>query len=131
MIEVIEMGQIDPDGPVGGWIAAGDCDALSNAWASGGAWTSDAATGFMASWNGGGLIGTATLVNVAGGTGVGYDAAAVEDMVSSGPSGSALHYGPGPMVLPLAMQRLVVTWHLYSRQLTWLMTIRLIRIFLD
>ena len=93
-IEVIEMGQIDAAGPVAGWIASGDCESLTSAWGSDGAWTADAATGFAASWSGGGLIGTATVVNSEAGTGVGFDAAAVADMVSAGSSGSALHYAP-------------------------------------
>jgi hypothetical protein len=52
-------------------------------------------TDFNATWNGGGLYGVATVINVAEGTAFGYDAVAIEDLVDAGSTGSQLHYPPG------------------------------------
>jgi hypothetical protein len=120
-IEVIEMGQlirtdfteaiIHVDGsPV-------NCDYVVNAWSvvddEEGAWYADAnaedvgvnlgsnsvgTTGFSADWSGGGLYGTATVINVAEGTAFGYDAVAIENLVdddNADNTGSILHYAPG------------------------------------
>jgi hypothetical protein len=119
-IEVIEMGQVtDADlvtaiTHVDGVPA--DCTTISNAWAIvsdvEGAWYADAngedvgvvggaanvgSTGMGATWNGGGLYGVATVINVAEGTAFGYDAVAIENLVDDerGATGSELHYAPG------------------------------------
>jgi hypothetical protein len=55
-------------------------------------------TGFSADWSGGGLYGTATVINVAEGTAFGYDAVAIENLVdddNADNTGSILHYAPG------------------------------------
>jgi len=46
-------------------------------------------------WNGGGLYGVATVINVAEGTAFGYDAVAIEGLVAAGSASSVLHYPPG------------------------------------
>ncbi len=116
-IEVIEMGQIDPNSVTAGNIkhsegTPGDCSQLVANWSSvegvEGAWYDEASaelagsggssvgtTDFELTWNGGGLYGVATVINVAQGTAFGYDAVAVEGLVSSGATGSHLHYPPG------------------------------------
>jgi len=119
-IEVIEMGQIirtdfqeaiiHVDGePV-------NCDYVVEAWSVvddvEGAWYETAnaedvgvdggdngvgTTGMGLTWNGGGLYGVATVINVAEGTAFGYDAVAIENLVDDdeGHSGAVLHYAPG------------------------------------
>jgi len=124
-IEVIEMGQIirtdfqeaiiHVDGePV-------NCDYVVEAWSVvedvEGAWYVDAnaadvgvdggnngvgTTGMSPTWNGGGLYGVATVINVAEGTAFGYDAVAIENLVAANDpitglaaTGSVLHYAPG------------------------------------
>jgi hypothetical protein len=119
-IEVIEMGQIirtdfqeaiiHVDGePV-------NCDYVVEAWSIvddvEGAWYETAnaedvgvdggdngvgTTGMGLTWNGGGLYGVATVINVAEGTAFGYDAVAIENLVDDdeGHSGAVLHYAPG------------------------------------
>jgi hypothetical protein len=118
-IEVIEMGQIDPDSATAADIehvagVPGDCAQLVTNWSdvSGtqGAWYDEAdaqlvdsgsddasvgVTDFNATWNGGGLYGVATVINVAEGTAFGYDAVAIEDLVDPSSTGSQLHYPPG------------------------------------
>jgi len=118
-VEVIEMGQIDSDSATAADIlhAAGtpdDCPQLVTNWSVvegvEGAWYGEASaelvdtgsddasvgtTDFNATWNGGGLYGVATVINVAEGTAFGYDAVAIEDLVEAGSSGSVLHYPPG------------------------------------
>jgi hypothetical protein len=118
-IEVIEMGQIDEDSDTAADIlhadgTPGDCAQLVTNWSvvSGteGAWYAEASaelvdtgkddasvgtTDFNTVWNGGGLYGVATVINVAEGTSFGYDAVAIEDLVAAGSSGSVLHYPPG------------------------------------
>jgi hypothetical protein len=118
-IEVIEMGQIDADSATAADIehvagTPGDCAQLVTNWSvvSGveGAWYGEASaelvdtgaddasvgtTDFNATWNGGGLYGVATVINVAEGTAFGYDAVAIEDLVDAGSTGSQLHYPPG------------------------------------
>ena len=118
-IEVIEMGQVvDADlvtaiTHVDGVPA--DCSVVVDAWSIvddvEGAWYADAngeevgvsgsaaanigTTGMGAAWNGGGLYGVATVINVAEGTAFGYDAVAIENLVDDGNTGSVLHYAPG------------------------------------
>jgi hypothetical protein len=46
-------------------------------------------------WNGGGLYGVATVINVAEGTAFGYDAVAIEGLVEAGSTSAQLHYPPG------------------------------------
>ena len=118
-IEVIEMGQVvDADlvtaiTHVDGVPA--DCSVVVDAWSIvddvEGAWYADAngeevgvdgsadanvgTTGMSADWNGGGLYGVATVINVAEGTAFGYDAVAIENLVDDGNTGSVLHYAPG------------------------------------
>jgi len=122
-IEVIEMGQIDPDSDTAEDIehvdgVPGDCEQLVTNWsdlsadAGGavGAWYAEAEanlvgvagasagtgeTDFLAGWSGGGLYGVATVINVAEGTAFGYDAAAIEDLVDGDNTGFVLHYPPG------------------------------------
>lgn len=55
-------------------------------------------TGMEAVWNGGGLYGVGTVINVAEGTAFGYDAKAIEDLADAaeaGTTGAILHYPPG------------------------------------
>ena len=118
-IEVIEMGQVvDADlvtaiTHVDGVPA--DCSVVVDAWSIvddvEGAWYADAngeevgvdgsedanigTTGMGAAWNGGGLYGVATVINVAEGTAFGYDAVAIENLVDDDNTGSVLHYAPG------------------------------------
>jgi len=118
-IEVIEMGQIDEDSDTAADIlhddgVPGDCAQLVTNWSvvegKEGAWYGEASaelvdtgsddasvgtTDFNATWNGGGLYGVATVINVAEGTSFGYDAVAIEDLVEDGATGSVLHYPPG------------------------------------
>ncbi len=123
-IEVIEMGQVDPDAaPVldtatenainaaaaikhdSDGVPA-NCDLLVDAWStasdgSAGQWLSEATAGtvgtseMLTAWDGGGLYGYASVVNVANGTSFGYDAIAIADHVGAGATGSAMHYEPG------------------------------------
>jgi hypothetical protein len=118
-IEVIEMGQVvDADlvtaiTHVDGVPA--DCSVVVDAWSIvddvEGDWYADASgeevgvdgsadanvgtTGMSADWNGGGLYGVATVINVAEGTAFGYDAVAIENLVDDDNTGSVLHYAPG------------------------------------
>jgi hypothetical protein len=129
-IEVIEMGQIDPDSATAADIlhgdgtegttagVPGDCPQLVANWSDLsadedgeiGAWYGEAdaqnvgvtgevagvgETDFLETWDGGGLYGVATVINVAEGTAFGYDAAAIEDLVTAGSDGFVLHYPPG------------------------------------
>ena len=119
-IEVIEMGQIIRNDLTGAIIHVDgtpvNCDYVVNAWSIvddvEGAWYTDAnaasvgvdggnagvgTTGMALTWNGGGLYGVASVINVAEGTAFGYDAVAIENLVDDGadPSGSVLHYAPG------------------------------------
>jgi len=106
-IEVIEMGQViltdltEAISHVGGTPVS--CETIRNAWSVEGAWSADAnaedgvgTTGMGLTWNGGGLYGAATVINVAEGTAFGYDAVAIENLVDDdvGHSGAALHYAP-------------------------------------
>jgi len=119
-IEVIEMGQVTNAALVTAIThvdgVPADCATISNAWAivndTEGAWYADAngedvgvaggaanvgSFGMGATWNGGGLYGVATVINVAEGTAFGYDAVAIENLVDDGrlATGSELHYAPG------------------------------------
>ena len=117
-IEVIEMGQINPASATAADIehvdgVPGDCAQLVTNWSDNageeGAWYDEAdaelaavpgaasvgTTDFNATWNGGGLYGVASVINVAEGTAFGYDAVAVEDLVDPASTGSILHYPPG------------------------------------
>ena len=123
-VEVIEMGQIVGTSDTAADIlhamtgatagTPGDCAQLVTNWSvtagTEGAWYAEASaelvgttaggasvgtTDFAATWNGGGLYGTGTVINVAEGTAFGYDAKAIEDLVEAGATGSVLHYPPG------------------------------------
>lgn len=123
-IEVIEMGQVDPDATAvldtateGAINAAAaikhdsdgvpaNCALLVDAWSTAsdgtaGQWLSEATAGtvgtseMMTAWAGGGLYGYASVVNVDAGTSFGYDAIAIADHVGAGATGSAMHYEPG------------------------------------
>lgn len=134
-IEVIEMGQLDPDSAVIIDKTAGsttnaaaaithdadgvpaNCQILVDAWSNitgtDGVWLAESKTGdetgdseFMATWQGGGLYGYATVINVPTGAAFGYDAVAVSDHVAAGADGSDMHYQPGdirPNFTDLAM----------------------------
>jgi hypothetical protein len=104
-IEVIEMGQIAEGSSTAADMqhvdgTPTDCAQLVTNWSTGGAWAAEAgdsgvgSTNFTAAWNGGGLYGLATVINVAEGTAFGYDAVAIENLLGAGSTGSALHYGP-------------------------------------
>ena len=127
-VEVIEMGQLDPDSDpiidtngladpsVGALTAAeaithdvdgvpANCQILVDAWSrySGvdGVWFAESKTTdltgdaeFLSVWNGGGLYGYATVINVTEGAAYGYDAIAIADHVAAGATGSDLHYYP-------------------------------------
>ena len=85
-----------------------NCQMLVDAWSTfGGAtltrgqWNADAQNGnkgtseFTAAWNGGGLYGYATIINVPDGSAIGYDAVAIDDLVDAdgnGITGAAMHY---------------------------------------
>ena len=85
-----------------------NCQMLVDAWSTfGGAtlprgqWNAEAQTGnkgtseFTAAWNGGGLYGYATIINVPDGSAIGYDAVAIDDLVDAdgnGITGAAMHY---------------------------------------
>ena len=134
-VEVIEMGQIDPDAAVavdptpasatykpknvaaaikhGADGVPADCSIPVSGWSviSGveGTWLQECGDGCLAqgasefadTWNGGGLYGIGTVINVAEGTSFGEDAVAIEQMVRTiGSKGAAakgwqLHYEPG------------------------------------
>ena len=112
-VEVIEMGQIDADSATAGDIehvsgTPADCAQLVTNWSVvsdvEGAWYSEADAGdedpgvgttdFNAAWNGGGLYGVASVINVAEGGQFGYNAVAIEDLVDASSTGSQLHYPP-------------------------------------
>ena len=122
-IEIIEMGQLDPNAdPVideaglanGTAINAAaaithdangvpaNCAIIDKAWSTNGVWTSESKTTnltgdseFLADWAGGGLYGYATVINVPQGAAFGYDAIAIADHVAEGATGSDMHYLPG------------------------------------
>lgn len=113
-VEIIEMGQLDPTSPFHADIVhtvAGtpaDCGDLVESWSivNGvtGTWLAEYATdttpdtGFLAAWNGGGLYGFGSVLNVADGTAFGFDAVAIDGVVDTtviGVDGGALHYLPG------------------------------------
>ena len=128
-VEVIEMGQIDPEATavvdptqetatvkkvrVADAIKHGadgtpkDCSIPVAGWSvisgANGKWLSECGAGcllqgtseFLPTWNGGGLYGLATVINVSEGTAFGEDAVAIEQMITVGSAGSALHYQPG------------------------------------
>jgi len=94
-----------------------NCDLPVAAWSTGGQWHTEAnggdavgfpilgatqgrgAYGFAATWDGGGLYGEASVINVGEAAAFGYDAdaivAAVGDSGDNNNSGFALHYPPG------------------------------------
>lgn len=78
-------------GVEGAWYAEASAELVGTA--AGGA--SVGSTDFAASWNGGGLYGVATVINVQEGTAFGYEARAIEDLVDPASTGSVLHYPPG------------------------------------
>ena len=90
----------------GGDGVPANCSILVDAWSrySGvdGIWLAESKTTnltgeseFLANWEGGGLYGYATVINVPEGTSFGYDALAIADHVAMGATGSAMHYEPG------------------------------------
>ena len=83
-----------------------DCGILVDAWSTlagvDGVWLGESKTTdltgdseFLAAWNGGGLYGYATVINVPQGASFGYDAIAIADHVAAGATGSDMHYQPG------------------------------------
>jgi hypothetical protein len=123
-IEVIEMGQLDPDADVkidktadsktnaaaaikhGADGKPANCKILVDAWSTlageDGVWLGESKgenlTGdseFLTAWSGGGLYGYATVINVPQGASFGYDAVAIADHVATGATGSDMHYEPG------------------------------------
>ncbi len=77
------------------------CEKLIRAWDTvatdgrDGAWTSTSGSSeLFSTWQGGGLYGYSTLLNVADGTAAGLDAIAIEEFAGSPPAG-ALHEQPG------------------------------------
>ena len=83
-----------------------DCGILVDAWSTlagvDGVWLAESKTTdltgdseFLAAWNGGGLYGYATVINVPQGASFGYDAIAIADHVAAGATGSDMHYQPG------------------------------------
>lgn len=103
-IEVIEMGQLDPDFGFGADAvhnSAGvpaDCGALVAAWtttgSNEGAWDDNPQDELLSTWMGGGLYGYGVLINVQSGTAVGYDAVAIEGF-NDADRPDALHFAPG------------------------------------
>lgn len=81
----------DTGGVEGAWYGEADAELVGTT--AGGA--SVGTTDFAATWNGGGLYGVATVINVQEGTAFGYEARAIEDLVEAGAAGSVLHYPPG------------------------------------
>ena len=90
----------------GGDGVPANCSILVDAWSrySGvdGVWLAESKTTnltgdseFLTNWEGGGLYGYATVINVPEGTSFGYDALAIADHVAMGATGSAMHYEPG------------------------------------
>ena len=122
-VEVIEMGQIDPKATAtvdpkgktnvaaaikhGATGVPADCSIPVAGWSvisgASGKWLAECGAGcaaqgtseFVANWNGGGLYGIGTVINVSEGTSFGEDAVAIEQMVTTNAAGSALHYEPG------------------------------------
>jgi hypothetical protein len=83
-----------------------NCDVLVDAWSTiagvDGVWLAEAKTTdltgdseFLAEWDGGGLYGYATVINVPQGASFGYDAIAIANHVAAGATGSDMHYQPG------------------------------------
>jgi hypothetical protein len=83
-----------------------NCDVLVNAWSTiagvDGVWLAESKTTdltgdseFLAAWDGGGLYGYATVINVPQGASFGYDAVAIANHVAAGATGSDMHYQPG------------------------------------
>jgi hypothetical protein len=114
-VEIIEMGQIDPDTATAAAIlhkdgVPKDCSLVVEHWSVvddvPGPWRAEAdgtsdsgatttgVTHMLADWAGGGLYGVANVINVKEGTSFGYDAVAIEDLVDPAASGAALHYSP-------------------------------------
>jgi hypothetical protein len=115
-VEVIEMGQLDPETNFGKDAVHGadgfpaDCDALDKAWGTAddgteGAWRQDANTQ-MLTWTPGGLYGYGVVINVADGTAAGYDATAI-DAFHDGVGN--LHQRPGGDTPSLASGQAIVT----------------------
>jgi hypothetical protein len=107
-VEIFEMGQMDPDDDGFGEAAVhvpvssgpdtpSDCEALVDAWTSGGGdgeWLADNTEDFLA-WNGGGLYGYGVIINPADGTAAGYDAVAIDDYFDAFRGQGAYHSAPG------------------------------------
>jgi hypothetical protein len=74
------------------------CDKLVNAWATipQGEWVATSgASELLATWDGGGLYGYGTLINVEDGTAAGYDAVAIDAFVDAGTIAGDVHEQPG------------------------------------
>lgn len=108
-VEVIEMGQLDPESGVKGPAAVhnaegvpANCQALVAAWSltqvgnetTLGDWRDDAQDELLESWQGGGLYGYGVVINVPEGTAAGYDATAIEGFNDEGLP-TPLHFRPG------------------------------------
>lgn len=120
-IEVIEMGQFYGD-IAANWThgadgVPADCDELTALWTQGGTWAEQAETDLVgfegeapAEWDGGGLYGMGTVINVQEGTSFGYDATAIENYVNEfAVIGSAeLHFPPGDTRPSLGVDQTVI-----------------------
>jgi hypothetical protein len=116
-VEVIEMGQLDPETFLGADAVhdengvPADCDALVAAWSrdtdgNNGAWLDSSGGAQLLTWTGGGLYGYGVVINVADGTAIGYDATAI-DAFNDGSGG--LHFEPGLESPSLADAQIGVT----------------------
>ncbi|MCK9246789.1 MAG: hypothetical protein M0P11_07535 [Anaerolineaceae bacterium] len=111
-LEIIEMGQLDPTEGLG--LAAvhktdgipNDCGAIRAAWSSGGAWATDSQEELLGwfegeDYIGGGLYGFGVVINVDGGTSVGYDATAIANFAWE-ENFETLHSGSSDLLPSLA-----------------------------
>ena len=109
-VEIIEMGQLDPDSDLGaaavhvqsgtGAGSPADCDLLVAAWTNGGStedgvWLEDPQTDLLTTWDGGGLYGYGVLINVGAGTAAGYEAVAIQGFADADLGSPDLHFEPG------------------------------------
>jgi len=103
-IEIIEMGQLDPNTGLGADAVHNEagvpnnCGNLRAAWNAGGTWVNNPAAQLLP-WDGetspsGGLWGYGVVINGADGTSVGYDAVAI-DAFNDPEDALLLHYLPG------------------------------------
>lgn len=106
-LEVIEMGDVDPATVLAGTVTAGaaikhgangvpgNCEAIRNAWNTGGLWMTTPGAGISAPT--GGLYGTSTVVNVNAGTEFGVEVTALTNFATA-----QLHRQPGDEAPSLA-----------------------------